>query len=405
MIGRVLMAAGDEDAKTAIALARVLWVVAIASVIAALALAVANGWNVGVDPEGTLLVSAVLIGSLGTLVVGRRPSSVIGWMMVVIGVLDGLAIFGLQYGLYGVVTRPGSLPAAEAIGTIPYGAAIGISFGLLITFFLLLFPDGKLPSRRWRPVAWIGAIGIVLMVVGLTLIAVDFGVEGIYSEGTLAFDASRAEGLPRVLNEAGHALVFLVFPLAVLSLFVRRRRAGPTERHQLRWFAYGAVVFLVSIFAPLPDPLGLWFEVAATGFLFVAIAVAILRYRLYDIDRIVSRTVSYALVSGLLVALFLGIVFVFGSVLPFEGDLAVAASTLAVAASFNPLRRRVQSGVDRRFNRSRYDALHTVDLFAQRLREEVDLEDLRVELSAVTTMTMQPEHLSLWLRDESSSVS
>lgn len=377
-----------------------LWAVMIASVIGALLLAVGNGGTIGVDPEGTLMVSAVSVGSLGAVVVRRQRSSVIGWLMLAIGVLNGLAILGLQYGIYGVMTRPGSLPAAEVIGTIPYGMTIGLNFGLMLTFFLLLFPDGRLPSRRWRPVAWVAAAGVVLMAVGLTLIARDFGVEGIYSDGYVNFDANQAEGVPKVLNEMGHALVFLVFPMAVASLFMRRRRAGPTERHQLRWFAYGAFIFLVSIFAPLPDPFGLWFEVAATGFLFVAIAVAILRYRLYDIDRIVSRSVSYALVSGLLVALFLGAVFVFRSVLPFEGDLAVAASTLAVAGSFNPLRRRVQSAVDRRFNRSRYDAIHTVELFSMRLREEVDLEDLKGELAAVTAMTMQPEHVSLWVPDE-----
>lgn len=374
------------------------WGLTMAAVVAAIALAAVNGFPLGFDPWGVITAGAITIGSLGGLVASKRPENPIGWLMLLTSLLDGLAAVGLQYG-YLAEFGGHDLWGAEYLATVPYGVAAGAVFGITITLLLLLFPNGRLPSPRWRPVAVAAAIGVVAMAAGLAMFVVDLGLAGLY--GQLAdgmLDANAAAGLARILNEGGHVLVFIAFPLSVISLFIRRRRSSPVERQQLRWFAYGSVVFFFSVFIPLPGDYGLWFEVAATTFLFAAIGIAILRYRLYDIDRLVSRTVSYVVVTGMLVALYLGAVFVFQLVLPTESDLAVAASTLAVAAAFNPVRRRVQGFVDRRFNRSRYDAGRTVDTFSRRLRGATDAADLADQLCDTTAAVMEPAHLSLWLR-------
>lgn len=376
------------------------WVFTLAAVAAGVVLAFVNGFPLGFDPWGVMASGAVTIGSLGALVASRRPGNPIGWMMAAMGLLDGLASFGLQYGYFGLLERSEPLWGAGILTTLPYGMAIGVVFSLTITFLLLLFPDGALPSRRWLPVAVVAAIGVALLTVGLTWFVLSIGPEGVLAQlASGMVDADQAEGAARVLNEGGHLLVFLTFPLAVASLFVRRGRSGPIERQQLKWFAYGSVFFLLSIFVPLPGGYGLWFEIAATTFLFVAIGIAILRYRLYDIDRIVSRTVAYAAVTAFLVGLFLLSVFLLQLVLPAENDLAVAGSTLAVAAAFNPLRRRVQDVVDRRFNRSRYDAARTVERFSRRLRGATNVGTLGRELCGTATAVMEPAHLSLWLRE------
>lgn len=378
-----------------------LWVLTLVAVAAGMGLAAVNGLPLGFDPWGVLASGAVTIGSLGALVASRRPGNAIGWMMLGMGLLDGLAAFGLQYGHLGLGGE--HLWGSGFMATVPYGIAIGVVFSLTITFLLLLFPDGKLPSRRWLPVAVAAGVGVVAMTVGLTLFTVDLGPErllGQVSGGMI--EADQAEGAAKFFNEGGHLLVFLAFPLAVASLFVRRRRSGAVERQQLRWFAYGSVIFFVSIFVPLPGAYGLWFEIAATTFLFAAMGIAILRYRLYEIDRIVSRTVTYAAVSAVLVGLFLTLVFVFQILLPAESDFATAASTLAVAAAFNPLRRRVQHLVDRRFNRARYDASRTVETFSRRLRGANDVGTLGDELGGTTAAVMEPVHLSLWLREADS---
>lgn len=400
-------APAPEDSFTGVSaglarLAVALWVTILVTVVAGIVLAGLNGFPFGFDPWGVMTSGAVVIGSLGALVASRQPANIIGWMMVGMGLMDGLAAFGLQYGYFGLVDRNEALWGAEFLMTVPYGAAIGVVFSLTITFLLLLFPNGSLPSRRWLPVAVVAGAGVVAMTIGLTWFVDDLGAEALLSQVAQGMlDANQAEGPAKFLNEGGHLLVFLAFPFAVASLFVRRRRSGPVERQQLRWFAYGAVIFLLSIFVPLPGYYGLWFEIVATTFLFASIGIAILRYRLYDIDRIVSRTVSYAAVTGLLVGLFFSVVFLLQLVLPAESDLATAASTLAVAAAFNPLRRRVQGVVDRRFNRSRYDAAQTVERFSRRLRGATDVGSLGEELRGVAASVMEPAHLSVWLRERS----
>lgn len=368
--------------------------------VAGVVLGAMNGWPRGLkswDLGGT-----VVVGALGTLVTLRRPSNTIGWLLSGMALLDAIGALAPEYGFYGSISHPGSLPFAGAFGTVAYGVGVGGFFGLMITFLLLLFPDGRLPSRRWWPVALVACVGVAAMTVGLAWGAYGVGMEALMAN--LGAEGLVLEGPALWLNNGGHLLTFAVFPLAVVSLFVRRRRAGAVQRQQLRWFAYGAAVFMSSIVAAsltfLPEWLLYVYEMGAGYFLFTSIGIAILRYRLYDIDRIVSRTVGYVVVVAVLVGVYILVVFLLSSVLPFEGRLAAAASTLAVAGMFNPLRKRVRDVVDRRFNRARFDAANIVQTFTQRLRDEVDLLELRDELGAAAGSTMQPSHLSLWLREK-----
>ena len=390
--------AGTTTNRRVRRLVGLVWSAALLGAAVGLVLAFVNDWPIGFDPFGILTIGAVTIGSLGALVSSRQPRNAIGWFMLSMGAMDGIASFGLQYGYLGTMNR--DLVAAEFFATVPYGVAIGMVFGITITFFLLLFPDGRLPSHRWRPVAFMAAAGIAAMTVGLTWFTVDLGSAAMYAQLAVGgIDADGATGVAKLLNEAGHVLVFIAFPLSVASLFARRRTSTAIEHQQLRWFAYGAVIFLTAIFLPLPEPFGLWYEVAATTFLFAAIGIAILRYRLYDIDRLVSRTVTYAIVIGSLAAIYLLVIVALHAVLPTDSDLAAAVSTLAAAAAFNPLRRRVKAVVDRRFNRARYDAARTVEELTGRLRGTADVAAVEKHLLQVAGEVTQPTHVSLWLRE------
>jgi hypothetical protein len=316
-----------------------------------------------------------------------------------------------QYGLYGIFTNPGALPAAELLASSTFFLA-GVMFGLLITFALLLFPDGRLASRRWLPVAWISALDIVLMTAGLGLGAMQMGGQELVRRLVEGIEVVPAEGtgLAGILNGIGHILVFLGFAAAVISLFVRRWRATQTERQQLKWFAYAAAMFALAILSyalPWPESISEFLELAAALFLPVAIGLAILRYRLYEIDLLINRTLVYGSLTVMLVAVYAGSIVVLQGVLRAltgqESQLAIVASTLAVAALFNPLRRRIQYFIDRRFHRSTYDAAKTLEVFSVRLRNETNLDALNAELVEVVRETMQPTHVSLWLRPETAS--
>jgi hypothetical protein len=279
------------------------------------------------------------------------------------------------------------------------------SFGLTlaVTLPLLLLPDGRLRSRRWRVVAVAAVAGSTVDVVGWTLsptplsqtlkpAAKPFPLHGV--AGTIA----------TTVSVAGEVVVFVCILAAAVCVVLRFRASRGTERQQLRWVAAGAIVAAAGPVVLLPLE-ALVFDVVPNAFavplLFappLAIAVAVLRYRLWDLDRLVSRTVTYALVTALLVVPYLLILPATTRLAAGSGSLAVAAATLAVAALFQPLRRRVQRLVDRRFNRRRYDAARTVDGFAARLRDQVDLDAVGGELLAVVDQTMQPARASLWLR-------
>jgi hypothetical protein len=258
---------------------------------------------------------------------------------------------------------------------------------------LLVFPDGRLPSPRWRWAAWLAGAGVAVMTLGMAASTLGDPVR-------IALSEEEPGGLPGLVLDVSVIAAAASFLAALVSLAQRWRRARGNEREQLKWVAFAAGLALVAnivlqIFQ-LPG-LGL------VGVMLVPVgaAVAILRYRLYDIDRIISRTLGYGLLTALLGLVYVAGVFVFGRLLNPGGKpsgLAVAASTLAVAALFQPARRRVQAAVDRRFNRARYDAARTVAAFSARLRDQIDLDTLSTELLAVVDQTMEPTQVSFWLR-------
>ena len=381
------------------------FVVIMLEIVGAIFLSTLTGRGPGSDATAYATVLFVLTtGVVGTLIGLRRPGNTIGWLL-------RLAAFGFATGSLLVayvevaVAEPGSLPVgpmAVWLGDLMFQ----LGFGVSATFLLLLFPTGRLPSPRWRLVGWMSAIGIALM-----FSAVLFGpgaFEGLPIENPLAIE--EASPILRVF-EGGFYLTLISILASVSSLIVRYRRALAEEKQQLKWVAFGVVVLAIGLAGTvvwdmvngsteLSDDTGNLVTALSITVVPVSIGMAILRYRLYDIDRIISRTVSYGAVTALLALTYVALVFVLGDLLPSQGNsLVVAASTLAVAALFNPLRRRVQSIVDRRFNRSRYDLSRTIEAFSQRLRTEVDLDELGRDLQLVAADSMHPKSMSLWLRD------
>jgi hypothetical protein len=278
--------------------------------------------------------------------------------------------------------------------------------GLLITFALLLFPNGRLPSHRWRPVAWLSATSIAIIC--------GPGAAWSWPQRGLTLLASNEEGLEnaphlvQLLVQAGLPLLLLCGLASVAALLVRFRRSRGVERQQLKWFAFAGVITvagLVLIVTPSQygwiGPLNALVALPILVSMPIAAGIAILRYRLYEIDRVINRTLVYGLLTVLLGVIYTGSVFGLGQLLsPATGEsaLAVAASTLAVAALFRPARRRIQAVVDRRFNRRKYNTATTIQAFSTHLREQVDLDTLSAELLAVVDQTMEPTRVSLWLR-------
>jgi hypothetical protein len=340
--------------------------------------------------------------TVGAVIVARRPRNPVGWLCCAVGLLLGPAFFGQDYAWYALVHEPGSLPGGLAmawLGQWPWRVVLG-----LLSLLLLLFPTGRLVSARWRPVAWAAAAGTVLL--GLWAAFAPEPLEGAGLAGlTNPLGIRGAEGIFRVL-EAAAAVLLLVTILAAASMVVRFRRSRGEERQQLKWFTYAAVVsvlvWLLFIVTGVADRLPAVFGIPVVLIWLVAvpaaIGVAMLRYRLYDIDRIINRTLVYGLLSALLGGAYAGLVLVLGQVLGRSSSLAVAIATLMTAAAFQPARRRIQQAVDRRFNRRRYDAAKTIQAFSARLRQQVDLDELSAELLAVVDRTMEPATVSLWLR-------
>jgi hypothetical protein len=341
---------------------------------------------------------------VGALVASRRPRNWVGWILLADGLLWTFGAVLDSYRVYGLA-RPGSVPfsgAVHALGQWLWVPAVG----LFAVYLILLFPDGRLPSRRWRPLAWFSGAVMVLLSAG---IGKPFGLE----QYPWVSDA-----LPVVL-----ALLPLCILASAVSLVLRYRRAGTEVREQIKWVAFAAlfvgVQFVIDIGASLllvpmtasgrePAWLALLDQVGFIMFAGVPIAVgiAVLKYRLYDIDVIINRALVYGSLTATLVALYFGGILVlqrlFVALTGQQSTLAVVASTLAIAALFNPLRRRIQGFVDRRFYRRKYDASKTLETFSAKLRDATDLEALSGDLKAVVGETMQPEHVSLWLRPDPS---
>jgi hypothetical protein len=362
-------------------------------------------WLAGVDEASPTVATVapvvlVVVSSMtvGALVASRRPRHPVGWLLLGVGLGVASNVLVEPYVTYGLLVRPGSLPGARHLVGFLYS-----SFFVALScagFVLLLTPTGRLPSPRWRWWARAAAAAPVVTVVGLAVQPDPLAPE--WYGNPLAVPA-----LARVLLApalVGIAVVALALLVAAGSLVVRFRRARGVERLQLRWLALAAALASVLLLVALVagglgrDPVVLASLALCLALLPLATGASILRYRLYDLDRIVSRTVAWTLLTVLLGLGYAGVVLGLGRLLPDSSTLGVAAATLAVAAMFQPARRRVQQVVDRRFNRRRFDVARTVDAFAARLRDQVDLDALSAELLAVTDRTMQPTTASLWLR-------
>jgi hypothetical protein len=359
--------------------------------------------NVPVYPywaEGTLL--AVGYSTVGAVVASRRPGNSIGWVLCSIGLSWGAAHFTSEYATYALLAAPGSLPAAEAAAWI-YSWLWVPGLGLIV-FLALLFPSGRLPSPRWRPFAW---LSLLLVVAGTIMAIFSPGP----SVGLSVRNPFGIESLPNFYEQL-QALMFALIFVASASLLVRLHQARGAVRQQIKWFAYaGALAGGASLptYTVLEAVDLRWLQMvghvpALVGIVGVptAVGIAITRYRLYDIDILINRTLVYGSLSATLIALyFVGIVVLqrlFVILTGQQSTLAVVASTLLIAALFNPLRRRIQFFIDRRFYRRKYDARKTLEVFSAQLRNETDVDALSDELVSVVKETMQPEHASLWLR-------
>jgi hypothetical protein len=360
---------------------------------------------VGMTGVAPLAMWAATSAVVGAVVAARRSENPIGWLLSAGGLLVGFGLFAGQYAYYTLVTRPGSLPGGKAMLWLagwPFDAGL-----FLVLFLLLLFPTGRLPSPRWRP-----AFRFALAVYLAALVGRALG-PGPVSEDEFGplpnpLGIEAAADLTPVVRSVVTSLLLVAFLAAVASLLARLRRAQGVERQQLKWFCYAAGLFVAAAFVAVALPSVGGYTADTVSIMVgltalpVAIGIAILRYRLYDIDRLINRTLVYGLLTALLGGVYAGTVLVlgqvFGGVTGNPPSWAIAGATLAVAALFQPARRRVQALVDRRFNRRKYDAARTVEAFSVRLRDEVDLDTLSAELLGVVDQTMQPSTVSLWLR-------
>ena len=347
------------------------------------------------------VLAAVSAATVGAVLASRRPRHPVGWLLLASALCLNASGVASAYADYGLQARPGAVPAAAEVSL--YLPAIIVPALALLGFVLLLTPTGSLPSPRWR---WWARAAVVVPVVSLLMIVL----------APRSFDpGSRTPDNPFDLTGLGGALLvvyqltFAVTNLAVVvgagSLVVRFRRARGTERQQLQWVALAAALTVLGSLVVLaavavgasPELLG-WVAGIYVAILPLALGAAILRYRLYDLDRIISRALAYGLLTVLLGGGYAVVVLGLAQLLGRDSSLAVAGATLAVAALFQPVRRRVQQAVDRRFNRRRHDATTTIEAFSGRLHQQIDLDTLTAELLALVDQTMQPTRASLWLR-------
>jgi hypothetical protein len=364
----------------------------------------------------------VAFSSVGALIASRRPEHRIGWLFCAIGFLVAVDHICGQYATYALLAHPGALPAGEAAAWIR--SWIWIVSGGLGVFLVLLFPDGRLASDRWRYLAW---LNVFVAVLGSVVVAFSAGPVdaipairnplGVESLGTAL--GGRAADLVEVLQAA-------IALIAAVSSFVRLRRAAFGERQQIKWFAYAAAILVLGalLSSPVPAVWDAWWVPWAGFALYiagivgvpVAVGIAILRYRLYEIDLIINRTLVYGALTALLALVYFGGVALlqgvgslifrmpFGSLAAQESQLATVVATLTMAALFTPLRRRIQSFIDKRFYRGKYDARKTLESFSAKLRNETDLEALSDDLVGAVTETVQPSHVSLWLRPDAALI-
>ena len=384
-------------------------------VLACLELAlVAAGWplaslahtSVNASTGGLPWWSFVPFAVVGFVVTWRRPRNPLGWCLVGLAVAGALSEDGSFYAIADYRLRHGTLPLGWMAMLAQPGWAIAI---VLTGLAVLIFPDGALPSPRLRWVLWLYLAMGLLWMVSAYVITVDAIVRHairVDSGGNLlALDNSAASpGWWNVLQDVLFVALGLSMLLSLAGQVVSYRRSSGERRQQLKWLVGGfaATLACVVLAIALGQAPGSWkvagnvAVVLAFFALPVSMGVAILKYRLYDIDRIISRTLAYAIVTGLLVGVYAGLVLLATEVLKFHSTVAVAAATLAAAALFSPVRRRVQRAVDRRFNRARYDAERTVAAFAARLKDAVDLDAVREDLAEVVQTALEPAHIGVW---------
>lgn len=376
-------------------LAWVAWGACILLILSALIIWFLGGGNI-LQYLNTLFTSVVFacFGTVGALIASQRPKNTIGWIFCVVGLGTGVTDFSGAYSAYGTISGHTLLPGSGIFNWL--GNTIWpLNWGLFLVFLPLLFPTGHTLTRRWRVVGWLAASIILLSVCAGQISAIGGAIVGSASFATF-------------WDNVSSTINILELPLAVaalVSLILRFLRAQARERQQIKWLAYGVTIMVVLIgggILLLPDPNGPFqylFDVALLC-LPLSIGISILRTRLYDIDRLISRTLIYLLLTALLVLAYLALVF--GLQFALQGitrnsPVPIVISTLAVAALFQPLRRTVQNVIDRSFYRHRYNAEQVVANFGATLRTELDLAQLSEQLLEVAQETMQPEHVSLWL--------
>jgi hypothetical protein len=389
--------------RTRSLLAWPLWLATLGFCAAGLAvtLAVTQPLTIAVLAEGAAHALAYPLGyaTIGLVLTLRRPANPIGWLYAAAGLVWSLTIPGDAW-LGQLIAEHRPLPLAAQVAAVCGEFNWAPATVLGVTLPALLVPDGRLRSPRWRPVAASGIAAAALVVMGGGLAPARLEDTSIANPFGLSGPAGAVAGMVAV---AGTLLWAATMVASLACVVVRFRSSSGVERQQLRWVAAGAVAAVAGLLAGAAVPQSTVLSSILYAMVLcipLAVAVAVLRYRLWDLDRLVSRTVTYAVVTALLVVPYLLIVPAAGRLVQGSGSLAVAAATLAAAAAFAPLRRRVQGLVDRRFNRRRYDAARTVEGFAARLRDQVDLDALSAELLAVVDHTMQPVGASLWLRSQ-----
>ena len=342
----------------------------------------------------------------GVVVARRQPGNPIGWILLGLGVFVCFQTDAGRYAVFDYHVHHGSLPFGPAAALVASGLWTG-EF-LVLPLVILLFPDGRLP-QRWRMVLWAylaAAALVAAYVLGVNAQAMASQPVSVDGAGQLI----KQPNLSGVISVVAVAVV-VTLPVFWVSFVVRQilswRRATGERRQQLKWLMSGAAVTVAGLagifgFGFSASPVWVTLQIVSFNASFalpVAITVGILKYRLYEIDRIISRTLAYAIVTGLLVGVYAGLVLLATRVLSVHTPVAVAASTLAAAALFSPLRRRVQRAVDRRFNRARYDADQTVAAFAARLKDAVDLDTVQADLVTVAAAALEPTHASVWMSD------
>jgi hypothetical protein len=362
------------------------------------------------DVSSVVLALAILLtfSVVGAVVASRHPSNTIGWMFCTIGLVEGLDTLTRGYAEFWLASGWG--PRSLAVTAAWFSSWAWTPLVVVpTTFLLLLFPDGRLPSLRWRPVAWLAALAIIGFVLGYAL---DSGPLGDLPQIRNPYGVDSP--VMRVVGVAAGLVIVGSMVASAISLIVRARRAGRVERQQIKWLAYGGAVVVGTIF--VGGVIAIWSVTVSIAVTTVALlgvpistGVAIVRYRLYEIDLLINRALVYGSLTGMLTLAYFGDVAltqaIFRSLTGQEQQpqLAIVVSTLVIAALFNPLRRRIQGFIDRRFYRRKYDAAKTLEAFSAKLRDETDLDALSDDLVEVVRETMQPAYVSLWLRSDTAS--